>query len=58
MQEAQARIRKSFKNRKGAEVFIASERAKVYNRLLGLDMKGVYRNVSSPTDSGSKMFGG
>ena len=57
MQEGEANIRKSFKNRRGTEVFIQSERAKVYNRLLGIEStRGVYRDVSAPTNT--SMFGG
>lgn len=48
MAQGEARIRQSFKNQKGAEGFVASERAKILNRMLGIDdMKGVYRDASA-----------
>lgn len=49
MAEAEARVRQAFKNRKGSEVFINSERIKAYNRLLGInDPTAGYRLYSLP----------
>jgi hypothetical protein len=49
MAEAESKVRKSFRNKKGAEVFINSERTKIYNKLLGIDStKGVYRSAGGP----------
>lgn len=58
MKEVEARVRNSFKNRRGSEPFIAMERQKMFNRLMGIDSaKGVYRDVSLPSAE-SNMFGG
>ncbi len=46
MNEAEAKIRHSFRNQKGADGFVASERQKIFNRLLGIDsFSGVYRDA-------------
>lgn len=63
MKEAEANIRSRFRNRKGAEAFVTSERTKVFNRLMGIEsFEGVYRSVSSPTDvsksKSNSLFGG
>ncbi len=58
MSEAEARVKGSFQNRRGAEVFINLERRRIFNKMLDIqDTKGLYRDVSAPKAKSSNLFG-
>ena len=58
MHEVEAKVRESFRNRKGGEIFINLERKRMFNKMLEADdTKGIYRDVSQPKAKSNSLFG-